>query len=181
VSIPHHWDTEVIRFWFEELDPKLWFERDLEVDAMIRSRYLDWFETISVQVPKLTGAPHALATVIVLDQFPRNLFRGSPRAFATDDLALAVAEQAIAAGWDAQLSPAQRVFLYMPFQHAEDRAVQVRSIELFTRLGNVQTLDYAQRHKEVIDRFGRYPHRNTVLGRPSTTEEVEFLKTHPGF
>jgi uncharacterized protein (DUF924 family) len=94
---------------------------------------------------------------------------------------LSIAQQAIAAGFDQQLTPQQRLFLYMPFQHAEDRAVQARSIELFTRLGLGENLDYAYRHKEIIDRFGRFPHRNEVLGRESTTEEREFVATHRGF
>ena len=123
----------------------------------------------------------AIAAVIALDQFPRNMFRGSPRAFATDALALSIAQHAIAAGWDEELTQQQRLFLYMPFQHAEDRAVQARSIELFTRLGLGENLDYANRHKEIVDRFGRFPHRNEVLGRVSTPEEVEFIATHRGF
>ena len=122
-----------------------------------------------------------IVVLIVLDQFSRNLFRGSAQAFATDPHALAVAQQAVERGWDQQLSKDQRLFLYMPFQHAEDRAIQQRSIDLFTALGDAQTLDYARRHKEVIDRFGRYPHRNAALGRDSTQEEIEFMKTHPGF
>jgi len=117
----------------------------------------------------------------VLDQFSRNMFRGTPRSFATDPLALSIAQHAIAAGLDRQLDNQQRWFLYMPFQHCEDRAVQARSIELFTQLGDRENLGYAQRHKEVIDRFGRFPHRNEVLGRVSTPEELEFIATHRGF
>ena len=109
------------------------------------------------------------------------MFRGSPRAFATDPLALSIAQHAIATGFDEQLTPQQRLFLYMPFQHSEDRAVQARSIELFTQLGLADNLDYAHRHKEIIDRFGRFPHRNEVLGRQSTTEELQFVATHRGF
>jgi len=119
--------------------------------------------------------------VIALDQFPRNMFRNSPRAFATDTLALSISLQAIAAGWDQQLTQQQRLFLYMPFQHSEDRAVQARSIELFTQLGLADNLDYAHRHKNIIDRFGRFPHRNAVLGRQSTTEELQFIATQRGF
>ena len=129
----------------------------------------------------LAGAAALLAAVIVLDQFPRNLFRGSPRAFATDALALRISHLAIEAQIDSQLTQQQRVFLYMPFQHCEDRALQRRSIELFSSLDDANTLSYAHKHKEVIDRFGRYPHRNAVLGRESTPQELEFLKTHPGF
>lgn len=180
---------DVIEFWFgTEPEPteetmRRWFVRDEAFDAEIRTRFgalhaqaaagglTDWLAT-----PRGT-----LALVIVLDQFSRNMFRDSPRSFATDPLALSIAERAIAAGFDQQLDRQQRWFLYMPFQHSEDRAVQARSIELFAQLGDAGSLDYAHRHKEVIDRFGRFPHRNAVLGRDSTPEELQFLATHRGF
>lgn len=178
-----HWSEEVIRFWFEEIEPQHWFTRNQWVDDAIRERFLDLYEEISQQSPaSLATTPRqSLAAVIVLDQFPRNLFRGSARAFATDGQALEISQRAIAATFDRQLSVPQRTFLYMPFQHAEDRNVQVRSIELFKSLDDANTLSYAIRHKEVIDRFGRYPHRNAALGRVSTVEELEFMQTHPGF
>jgi uncharacterized protein (DUF924 family) len=119
--------------------------------------------------------------VLVLDQMPRNMVRGSPRAFAQDARALAIAQQAIAGGLDAQLERQQRFFLYMPFQHSEDSAVQARSMELFAALGDAQGLDYARQHQEIIERFGRFPHRNAVLSRESTSEERRFMETHPGF
>ena len=121
-----------------------------------------------------------MAAVIVLDQFPRNMFRGTAQAFATDAVALKISKDAIAAKLDTQLTPQQRAFLYMPFQHVEDRNDQARSVELFSALG-AESLSYARQHKEVIDRFGRFPHRNAALGRESTPEEIEFMKTHPGF
>src|SRR5690606_11134232 len=126
-------------------------------------------------------AREALAYVIALDQFPRNMFRGTPQAFASDALALAIVEHALALGLDAQLDRSGRTFLYMPFQHSEDGEVQARSVELFAALGEEKTLDYARQQRESIERFGRFPHRNDVLGRSSTAEELEFLKAHKGF
>lgn len=173
---------DVIRFWFEELVPNDWFVRNASVDERIRQRFLSLNECWSAGMQRPVNAREALAAVIVLDQFPRNLFRGSARAFATDSRALALAQESIASGWDRELPPAQRMFLYMPFQHAEDRAIQARSVELFATLGGEGgSLDYAIKHKEVVDRFGRFPHRNAALGRPSTAEEAEFMEHHPGF
>ncbi|MFL6548858.1 MAG: DUF924 family protein [Povalibacter sp.] len=183
MPIESQWQEEVIRFWFEEIKPELWFDRDPEVDATLRSRFSGVYEHVSEQASPASvhSAREALATVIVLDQFSRNLFRDSPRAFATDAKALAIAQHAISKGWDQELTKDQRIFLYMPFQHAEDHGIQQRSIELFTALGDPQTLDYALRHKAVIDRFGRYPHRNATLGRTSTPEETEYVRTNRGF
>ncbi len=177
------WINEVLRFWFEESPPKAWFTRDEHFDAEIRKRFGALHATLIEKVPAaVTKTPlGALATVIVLDQFSRNLFRNSPRAFDADATALALAQEAIDAGFDRELSVPQRIFLYMPFQHSEDRAVQARSIELFEALGDAKSLDYAHQHRDIIERFGRFPHRNRTLGRESTPEEIEFLKTHPGF
>ena len=177
------WIEEVLRFWFQETRPQAWFVRDEAVDAEIRKRFGALHASLIEKVPAtVTTTPHgALATVIVLDQFSRNLYRNSPRAFAADPTALAIAQEAIAAGFDRDLDTHQRTFLYMPFQHSEDRAVQARSVELFGTTGDATALDYAVQHRDVIQRFGRFPHRNRTLGRESTPEEVEFLKTHPGF
>jgi uncharacterized protein (DUF924 family) len=174
------WVEQILRYWFDELKPEAWFRKDERVDAAIRERFGALYEELAqVRLAQLTTPRECVAAVIVLDQFPRNMFRGSPRAFATDALALTISQHAIAAGFDRQLTRQQRVFLYMPFQHSEDRAVQSRSIELFTQLG--ENLSYAQRHQEIIDRFGRFPHRNEVLGRASTDEELQFIETHRGF
>jgi uncharacterized protein (DUF924 family) len=176
------WAAQIIRYWFEELQPEAWFRKDDHVDAVIRERFSALHEELAQIRPEQLATPlECAAAVIALDQFPRNMFRGSPRAFATDALALAISQRAIAAGFDQQLTRQQRWFLYMPFQHSEDRAVQARSIELFTQLDDRENLGYAQRHKEIIDRFGRFPHRNEVLGRASTPEELEFVATHRGF
>ncbi|MGD0531693.1 MAG: DUF924 family protein [Methyloceanibacter sp.] len=120
-----------------------------------------------------------LAAILVLDQFPRNMFRRDARCFVTDAPALALAKRAIAEGLDAKLRPEQRMFLYMPFQHAEDKDDQARAVALFTMLGNPLGLDFALRHQAIFDRFGRFPHRNAMLARPSTEEEQAFLAT-PG-
>jgi uncharacterized protein (DUF924 family) len=183
MNLPQGWQDEVIRFWFEELEPASWFARDEHVDAQLRARFESLHDAVSRRDLEmaLAGPRDALATVIVLDQFSRNLFRNSPRAFATDDMALAISRSAIERKWDLQLVPSQRMFLYMPFQHAEDMAIQDKSIELFTALGNAQAADYAGQHREVIRQFGRFPHRNAALGRKSTPAEVEFMQTHPGF
>ena len=176
------WVAQVLGYWFDELQPAAWFTKDERVDAAIRERFGALHEQVARVGPEdLTTPLEHVAAVIALDQFPRNMFRGSPRAFATDALALSISEHAIAAGFDTQLTQRQRWFLYMPFQHSEDRAVQARSIELFTQLGDRENLGYAQRHKEIIDRFGRFPHRNEVLGRESTAQEREFIATHRSF
>jgi uncharacterized protein (DUF924 family) len=176
------WAEQVTRYWFEELPPAAWFRKDTRVDDAIRERFAALHDELArIRPEQLTTARDCLAAVIVLDQFSRNMYRGSPRSFATDALALSISQHAIAAGLDRQLERRQRWFLYMPFQHAEDCAAQARSIELFTQLDDLENLGYAQRHKEIIDRFGRFPHRNEVLGRVSTPEEAQFIATHRGF
>lgn len=176
------WAAQVLSYWFEELRPEAWFRKDERVDAAIGERFGALYQQLALIRPEqLTTPLECIAAAIALDQFPRNMFRDSPRAFATDALALSIAQHAIATGLDQQLTQQQRLFLYMPFQHSEDRAVQARSIELFTQLGLADNLDYAQRHRNIIERFGRFPHRNAVLGRESTTEELQFVATHRGF
>jgi uncharacterized protein (DUF924 family) len=172
---------EIIRFWFEELGPKDWYRKDPSIDAAIGTRFGGVLGALRSGVPEgWLGTPQGyLAAILVLDQFPRNMFRDQPRAFATDAQALALAKRAIAEGMDLKLKPEERAFVYMPFQHAEDAAEQGRSIELYTALGIPSNLDFARRHKAIIDRFGRFPHRNAVLGRASTKEEAAFLK-EPG-
>lgn len=171
----------VLAFWFETVSPSRWFAADAKVDAACRARFGALYRRHATRVPGewLRGADGCLAAVIVLDQFPRNMFRGTPRAFATDPVAIGIADTAIAKGFDMELEPPRRAFLYMPFQHSEDPGAQARSVRLFTRLGIPETLDFARRHKIIIDRFGRFPHRNEILGRPSSEEERAFLAT-PG-
>ena len=172
------WVGDVLKFWFEVTEPDQWFEKDPTFDASIRERFLSLHEILASRGKKdlLDDAQAALAAVIVFDQMSRNMFRDTPRAFAADPLALSVAEAAIARGFDAGLTKDQRMFLYLPFQHSEDRQSQARSVALTASLGDPELQKWAEAHKAIIDRFGRFPHRNAVLGRISTAEETEFLK-----
>ena len=172
----------VLAFWFDELSPKAWFEKNDDVDRRLRSEFLDTWETVSRETDQrqwLTSPPLALAALIVLDQIPRNLFRGTARAFASDPQALDLARAAIESGLDLDVDRDRRLFFYLPFEHSEDLADQHRSLELFGRLGNPDDLRFAQAHHAIIDRFGRFPHRNAILMRSSTADEVAFLAT-PG-
>ncbi len=175
------WVDEVIGFWFEELSRAAWYERDAATDDAIRARFGPLYERLSTAPPDIDGATArtVLAAVIVLDQFPRNMFRDSPKAFACDGTALALVEAAIARGQDRALTVRERHCLYLPLQHCENPAVQARACALYAEMGDSEGLDYAQRHKAIIDRFGRFPHRNAVLGRASTPEESALLK-EPG-
>lgn len=172
--------SAVLSFWFGELNDEHWWLPGPEVDEAVRERFGALYEALAEDVPQewRASARGYLAAVIVLDQFPRNMFRNEARAYATDGKALAFSREAIAKRLDAELGTAERMFLYMPFQHSEDAAVQAESVVLFERLGNENALDFARRHKAVIDRFGRFPHRNAVLGRETTQEEAEFLREH---
>ena len=184
---------DVLDFWFLPPDNRdygqargEWFRKDDAFDAHIRARFGTLIDAaIEGALRAWEATPHgALARLIVLDQFTRNVYRGTPRAFAGDAQALALAVALTQAGQDQQLPPMLRAFAYLPFEHAEDLAMQARAVELFQLLSQAQPgfdgmLDYAQRHQEVIARFGRFPHRNAMLGRPSTPEEVEFLR-QPG-
>ena len=174
---------EILRFWFGELKPEQWWKRDDAVDAVIRERFLDLHERLAEDVPEewLASPRSRLAAVIALDQFPRNLFRASPRSFATDAKALALAKETIALGLDTELGESERIFLYVPFQHSENPDDQAQSVALYETLGNPDTLDFAKKHKLVIDRFGRFPHRNAVLGRESTQAERSFVAQESWF
>ena len=177
------WVADVLQFWFVELPPPAWFSGDAGTDALVRMRFLALHETLRQGLPPgaLMAPEPALATVIALDQFPRNLYRDQPEAFAADGATLAAARRAVALGFDRMFDTTRRHFFYLPFMHAEDRAMQARSVELCASLGDAGVLGYAQRHREIVDRFGRFPHRNAILGRKSTPEEVEFLKAGRGF
>jgi uncharacterized protein (DUF924 family) len=175
--MPETWVTEILQFWFGEIAPEAWFGRDDPFDQRLCERFLECHELIAAMplAQCTSDAPTALAAVIALDQFPRNMFRGTPRAFASDAKARRIAEQAIQRGFDGALSKDQRTFLYLPLEHAEDPIAQARSVELMASLGDAELTRYAEEHKAIIDRFGRFPHRNAVLGRSSTADEIAFL------
>jgi uncharacterized protein (DUF924 family) len=175
------WVGDVLKFWFEQTEPDQWFKKNPAFDASIRERFLSLHEVLvsCENHGLLADAQTALAAVIVLDQMSRNMFRDTPRAFATDPLALWVAEAAIARGFDAGLTKDQRMFLYLPFEHSEDRQSQARGVALMASLGDAEQSKWAEAHRAIVDRFGRFPHRNGILGRASTPEETEFLK-QPG-
>ena len=181
VQLPEGWAEDVLTFWFDELEAADWFKKSDATDAKIRSRFLDLYEQLS-QVPVgslLASSREALAAVIVLDQFPRNLFRGDPKSFATDAKARAITEAALDAGFDQGMSVDEAVFLYLPFEHSEDLDDQNRCVLLMEALGNENYTQYAIAHRDVIVRFGRFPHRNAILGRASTAEEDAYL-AEPG-
>jgi uncharacterized protein (DUF924 family) len=178
---PAIWTPQILHFWFEQLEPAAWFAGLPELDDIIWDRFGDLRQELKASPPDPAdlAAPGHVAAIIVFDQFSRNMFRRSAEAFATDGLALALAQDAIARNLDLALHPREQQFLYMPFMHAEDRALQEKSLELFGKIGIPGVGEFAQSHKDVIDRFGRFPHRNKVLKRESTPEETEFLNAKP--
>ena len=171
----------ILHFWFEELTAKQHFVKDATLDETIRARFGDTLEAAAQR--ELFGlratAAGRLAEIIVLDQFSRNVYRDTPRAFAQDALALVLAQELVACRLDSSLPAAQRVFAYMPYMHSESALVHTQAVALFTQLGIPDNLNYELRHKAIIDRFGRYPHRNAILGRASSAEELAFL-AEPG-
>jgi uncharacterized protein (DUF924 family) len=171
------WVGEVLHFWFDELAPADWFAKNDAIDARIRDRFLTLHERLAADDGLGVSAPRTtLAAVIVLDQFSRNSFRGSPRAFAADPSARRLARTAIEQGFDRVMNKEERLFLYMPFEHSEDREDQSLSVNLITQLADDDWTRYAMAHKVIIDRFGRFPHRNAILQRHSTTDELALLK-----
>jgi uncharacterized protein (DUF924 family) len=160
-----NWSAEILAFWFQELAPRDWWTKSDATDNLIKRRFFElWEEQKAKTAGDFLGSPEtALAAVILFDQFPRNMFRDSADAFSTDHLAQQIAEQAVDLQFDQQLPEQQRPFLYMPFMHAEDLDLQNQSVALFTKLGSNQK--FANEHRDVIAKFGRFPHRNHVLGR----------------
>lgn len=175
---------EILGFWFggEGGFREAWFRRDEDFDREIRERFQEDYERAAAgELDEWMTSPRGtLALILLLDQFPRNLFRDDPRAYATDEKAREIADHAVTTGLDRGLQPIERMFVYLPFEHSEDLEDQRRSVELFLTLdGELETpevLDYALRHQRVIERFGRFPHRNKVLGRTTTPEEAAFLE-----
>lgn len=175
--LPTTWTDDVLTFWFTETKREQWFEKNDAFDAEMRRRFLKLHEAVAAEpIEALTAdARTALAAIIVLDQMSRNMFRGSPRAFAQDSKALAIAETVVARGLDRVMTKDERTFCYLPFEHCEDPDAQARCVALMAQLDDPELVKWAEAHKVIIDRFGRFPHRNAVLGRVSTPEELAFL------
>jgi uncharacterized protein (DUF924 family) len=168
---------DILAFWFDEIEPSKWFVKDLAFDQVL----IDRFSVIHEKARQCelfewrSSAEGCLAEVIILDQFSRNMFRDTATAFASDSLALALAQVAITSGKDTNLTAEQRTFLYMPFMHSESLQVHDVAVKLFTQNGIQNNLDFEIKHRDIIAQFGRYPHRNTILGRDSSPAELAFL------
>jgi uncharacterized protein (DUF924 family) len=180
---------QILNFWFGQPSDvnygksrQIWFSKQPEFDLEVTNQFLsDYTQAASGELDEWRhSSDSSLALILLLDQFPRHMFRDTPQAFATDWQALSIAQYAVAQNYDTQLSPVQRWFIYLPFEHSENLDHQRRSVELFAQLredpDSTDTINYAVRHMEVISRFGRFPHRNIILGRPSTPAEEEFLQ-----
>jgi uncharacterized protein (DUF924 family) len=172
---------QVLAFWFREISPRQWWKVDPEFDALIRERFLPLLQQASrgELFGWRTTTHGRLAEVIVLDQFSRNVYRNTPQAFSQDTMALVLAQEAVAAQQLDALTPIERAFLMLPFMHSESAVIHVQAEQLYKQWAPPENYQFELRHKAIVDRFGRYPHRNAILGRSSTAEEVEFLK-QPG-
>jgi uncharacterized protein (DUF924 family) len=167
------WRSDVLKFWFG-LKPEQWWNGGTELDHRIKQNFLKlWFEKRQLPVDTfLTDPLTALAGVILFDQFPRNMFRGDAEQFATDPLALGIAKAAVDSGFDKELPKVERKFLYMPFEHSENLENQNRAVLLFSEIGDEEQIEYAKKHRDIIERFGRFPHRNKMLGREPRADEI---------
>jgi len=172
---------QIVHFWFEQIAPAQWWKKDDAFDALLHQRFSELHSrACQCELYEWRKEPAGrLAEIIILDQFSRNMFRSSARAFASDAMSLALSQEAIACGADQALTPVQRSFLYMPFMHSESLKIHEIAVDLFRKNGIQNNLDFEFSHKKIIEQFGRYPHRNKVLGRVSTKEEIEFL-SRPG-
>jgi uncharacterized protein (DUF924 family) len=171
----------VLNFWFKEIEPKSWWKKDPDFDQFLRDKFLATHRAAaSCELYAWRDTARGrLAEIIVLDQFSLNMFRGSPVSFMQDSLALALAQEAVRNGADKELETNERLFMYMPYMHSESAAIHQVAVELFSVPGLESNLEFEYKHKAIIDRFGRYPHRNAILRRTSTAEELQFL-TEPG-
>lgn len=172
---------EIITFWFEEIQPAQWWKKDGAFDQQINERFAPLYRQAEAgELYSWRDEPLGrLAEVIILDQFSRNMFRGEAQSFAMDGMALALSQEAIRCGADKALKPVERSFLYMPFMHSESLLIHQQSTALFNDVGIEGNISSARQHRDIIERFGRYPHRNQILWRDSTQEEMEFLE-QPG-
>jgi uncharacterized protein (DUF924 family) len=176
------WVTEVLHFWYDELGEARWFAKREDIDALIRGRFLALYEWLVAHDGSFASEQRPLlAAVIVLDQFSRNLFRGTPRAFAADPVARRLSRTAISQGFDVAMKEQERLFFYMPFEHSEDREDQALAVALIARLGNQAWTHDAIEHQAIIDRFGRFPHRNAILNRHSSADELTLLQESRGW
>ncbi len=168
---------DILDFWYDELETSQWWIKDPSLDATIKSRFFEVHQQAkqSALFSWRKTPEGRLAEILVLDQFSRNMFRNQPESFAQDPLALALAQEAVAQGFHKQLSDTQHLFLIMPFMHSESLKVHDQALILFGELGKPDNLDFEKKHRAIIERFGRYPHRNEILGRTSTEEEKAFL------
>jgi uncharacterized protein (DUF924 family) len=177
------WVDDVVKFWFEELEPSDWYSADKDLDQRIRERFSALYarQREALSADRVDDPSTALAAVILFDQFPRNMFRGMAEAFASDDLAIDISRRALEKELDRAMNETEKSFLYMPLMHSEILADQERCVDLFRGLDNEEGLKYAIEHRDIIAEYGRFPHRNRVLGRESTRAEMEFLARHPGY
>lgn len=169
---------DIIHFWFKELSPEQHFKKDEALDQIIKDRFESLYAAAAQgELYSWRGSAHGrLAEIIVLDQFPRNMFRGHKKSFATDPMALVLCQEAIGLGVEGKLSHTERPFLLMPLMHSESKVIHEYAVKKFNQPGLENAYDFELKHKKIVDRFGRYPHRNLILGRESTAAEVEFLK-----
>lgn len=187
IKLHDNWQDDVLSYWFKELTPKQWYQSTKTVDDTIRNKFEPLIALLancpadSLKANLGTNPHKLLAATIVLDQFPRNIYRGSPKAFAYDPLALSLAIHTVDEGLDGAMTQSERQFCYMPFMHAEDIDAQNRSLELFDALGRKGGIDSALEHRNIIVQFNRFPHRNDVLKRQSSDEEIQYLTTAKRF
>jgi uncharacterized protein (DUF924 family) len=174
---------DILDFWYAPDMRSKWFASTPQLDAMIRERFESlWEAAVRGELDAWRSSPQgSLALAIILDQFPLNMFRGTAKSFSSEGQAIAVAKQAIAQGYDRQIDKAQLAFLYMPLMHSEDPADQDLSVELFAAAGLDNNLRFAKHHRDIVRRFGRFPHRNAILGRASSAEELAYLESKEAF
>lgn len=174
---------DILDFWYAPDMRSKWFASTPQLDASMRERFEPlWEAAVRGELDAWRSSPQgSLALAIILDQFPLNMFRGTPKSFSSEGQAIAVAKQALAQGFDQKIDPAQLAFLYMPLMHSEDFADQDLSVELFAAAGLENNLRFAQHHREIVRRFGRFPHRNAILGRTSTPQEIDYLNSDEAF
>ena len=177
-AVTADWAAALLDFWFNQVGEDGWWKHDPRLDQQCAARFCQLWEEKRALVAEtfLDRADDALAAVLLFDQLPRNMFRGTAEAFKTDELARTVARGAIAHGYDIQIGGAGRRFFYMPFQHSEDIEDQKLSLSLFEAAGDARSLEYARQHHDVIARFGRFPHRNAAVGRPTLPEEKDAVR-----